>query len=475
MCGPIIYTGDMARQILLLITVLLLTSAFTRCDRQDDIVITINVDSEQRVSMTGGNFNGTLLDDDRFGSAIAAIGDLEADGVVDLAVGAPGDDSGGRDRGAVWILFMNSDGTVDTQEKIFAGDGDFNGILEDDDAFGRAVTGIADLNGDAILDIAVGAPGDDDGGTDRGAVWLLLLKQDGTVLDELKISDTDGNFNGDLKDGDRFGTALAVLGDLDGNGVTELAVGAPGDDEGDVDSGAVWILFMNGNGTVRTQQKIAFDTGGLDAFLRSGDAFGSAITNIDDLNLDNVSDILVGAPGDDDGGVDTGAVWVLYLAASGRVITQQKLSPLEGDFEGVLRPGDGFGEALANAGDVDRNGISDLLVGAPGDDDGGIDSGAAWLLFPGRDGKIDGAQKLSPREGLLGAVLAGGDRFGSAVAGIGNLDRDRATDLAIGAPFADDGGIDTGSVWVLFMDKVDTSTECERNAIFRFLGIVDCR
>jgi hypothetical protein len=98
-----------------------------------------------------------------------------------------------------------------------------------------------------------------------------------------------------------------------------------------------------------------------------------------------------------------------------------------------------------------------------------------WLLFPGRDGKIDGAQKLSQREGLLGAMLGGGDRFGSAVAGIGNLDRDRATDLAVGAPFADDGGIDTGSVWVLFMDKVDTSTECERNAIFRFLGIVDCR
>ena len=183
---------------------------------------------------------------------------------------------------------------------------------------------------------------------------------------------------------------------------------------------------------------------------------------------------MVGAPGDDDGGVDAGAAWVLFLDANGHAIDQQKISPLEGDFEGVIRPGDQFGYALANAGDVDNDGISDLLVGAPGDDDGGSDSGAAWLLFPGSNGKVNGAQKLSSLEGMLGATLTAGDRFGSAVAGVGNLDMERSTDLAVGAPFTDDGGIDTGSVWILFMDKVDTSTECERNALFRFLGIVDC-
>jgi len=464
----------MKRRISLLIPVLLLTAAFGSCQREDSVIITINVDSEQEISATAGNFDGTLLDNHRFGSAIAAIGDLEGDTVVDLAAGAPGDGILGVERGAVWILFMDSDGTVDLEQKISARDGDFNGTLRDGDAFGRAVTGIGDLNGDTILDIAVGAPGDDDGGNDRGAVWVLFLRQDGTVLDEAKISANDGNFGGDLDDGDRFGTALAVLGDLDGNGAADLAVGAPGDDDGELDAGAIWILFMNSNGTVRTEQKISFDSGGLDALLRSGDAFGSAIANIDTLNGDTVPDIVVGAPGDDDGGVDAGAAWVLYLAANGRVINQQKISPLEGDFEGIIRPGDEFGYALANAGDVDNDGISDLLAGAPGDDDGGSDSGAAWLLFPGWDGKVNGAQKLSPREGLLGASLAAGDRFGSAVAGVGNLDLRRATDLAVGAPFTDDGGIDTGSIWVLFMDNVDTSTECERNAIFRFLGIVDC-
>jgi hypothetical protein len=370
---------------------------------------------------------------------------------------------------------MNSDGTVDLEQRISAISGNFNGTLHDGDAFGSAITGIGDLNGDQILDIAVGAPGDDAGGTDRGAVWVLFLNQDGTVQDEAKISANDGSFGGSLDDGDRFGAALAVLGDLDGDRIADLAVGAPGDDDDSPDSGAVWILFMNSNGTVKAEQKISFNSGGLDALLHSGDAFGSAIANIDDLNRDTVTDIVVGAPGDDDGGVDAGAAWILYLTATGRVLDQQKLSPLEGDFTGAIRAGDAFGAALANAGDLDLDGISELLAGAPGDDDGGVDAGAVWLLFQGRDGKVNNTQKLSNAEGQLGAALASGDRFGSAVAGIGNLDVQRATDLAVGAPFTDDNGIDTGSIWVLFMDKVDTTTECERNALFRFFGIVDCQ
>ena len=129
--------------------------------------------------------------------------------------------------------------------------------------------------------------------------------------------------------------------------------------------------------------------------------------------------------------------------------------------EGTIHAGDELGAALANAGDLDRDGISELLAGAPGDDDGGTDSGAAWLLFQGRNGKVNHLQKLSRLEGQLGAALASGDRFGSALAGIGNLDGRRATDLVVGAPFSDDDGIndgtDTGSLWVLFMDKVETT------------------
>lgn len=443
-------------------------------DDGDSVVTTIGVDSAQQVSASEGNFTGPLLPGDRFASAIAVIGDLESDGVVDLVVGAPGDDEGGIDRGAVWILFMDNDGTVDSEAKISAGDGDFNGTLRDGDAFGSAASGIGDLNGDTILDIAVGAPADDDGGTDRGAVWILFLNQDGTVQDEAKISSTDGDFNGELDDGDRFGAAVTVLGDLDGDTIPDLAVGAPGDDEDSTDTGAVWILFMNRDGSVRDERKIAYDTGGLDPVLRSGDAFGTAVANLGDLNQDGRVDIAVGAPGDDDGAVDAGAAWILFLATDGRVSDAQKLSALEGEFSGELGGGDALGTALADTGDFDGDGISDLLLGAPGDDDGGTDSGAVWLTFMQRDGDSGDVQKISPLEGQLDIALASGDRFGSAVAVIGNLDGVRGMDLAAGAPLHDDDGIDTGSFWVLFMDNVDTSTECERNALLGFLGIVAC-
>ncbi|MGD2161166.1 MAG: integrin alpha, partial [Gammaproteobacteria bacterium] len=159
-----------------------------------ETTITTGVESTQKVSATAGNFEGTLDDNDRFGSAIANIGDLEVDGVIDLVVGAPMDDDGGIDRGAVWILFMNDDGTVDIEQKISDTEGNFTATLDDNDNFGSAVAGLGDLNGDNILDIAVGAPLDDDGGNDRGAVWILFLNADGTVQFTQKISSTAGGF-----------------------------------------------------------------------------------------------------------------------------------------------------------------------------------------------------------------------------------------------------------------------------------------
>jgi hypothetical protein len=133
-----------------------------------------DVDSERKISDESGNFNGDLEDGDQFGFALANIGDLEVDGVTDLAVGAPLDDDNGADRGAVWILFMDSDGEVDTYQKISDEEGDFDGDLDDGDRFGSAIAAIGDLNSDGFRDIAVSAPLDDDGGTDKGAIWILF-------------------------------------------------------------------------------------------------------------------------------------------------------------------------------------------------------------------------------------------------------------------------------------------------------------
>ena len=156
--------------------------------------------------------------------------------------------TGGQDRGAVYILFLNKDGTVKEYQKISDTEGNFEGELGDGDEFGSAVDSIRDFDGDGISDIIIGATEDDDGGQDRGAVYILFLNKDGTVKEYQKISDTEGNFEGELGDGDTFGRDVSIINDLDGDGISELAVGAYKDDDGGQDRGAVYILFLNKDG-----------------------------------------------------------------------------------------------------------------------------------------------------------------------------------------------------------------------------------
>lgn len=426
-----------------------------------ETTITTGVDSEQKVSDTAGNFEGVLEDNDQFGAAIASIGDLDLDGVIDLAVGAPRDDDGGTDRGAVWILFMNDDGTVDIEQKISNDEGKLSliDVLDDDDQFGSAVAELGDLNGDGILDIAVGAPLDDDGGTDRGAVWILFLNVDGTVQFTQKISDSEGFFNSFLEDNDQFGTAIANIGDLNNDLLPEIAVGAIGDDEGGTDRGAVWILSLAANGTVNNVQKVSDTSGDFIGTLQDGDFFGSSIAGIGDLDADGIEDVAVGAIGDDEGGVDRGAVWVLFMNLDNTVRFEQKISESNGNFNGGLNDNDHFGSSVAGIGDYNGDGIIDIAVGAAQDNDGGSNRGAVWVMFMESDGEIISKTKISSTSGDFTGTLTDGDLFGIALANIGDLNLDGIIDIVAGAKLDDDGGIDRGALWTLFMQPTETDID----------------
>jgi hypothetical protein len=413
----------------------------------------------QKVSDTAGNFEGVLEDNDQFGSAIANIGDLEIDGVTDQVVGAPLDDDGGTDRGAVWVLFMNDDGTVDIEQKISDSEGNFPAGLDDDDRFGSAVAGLGDLNGDTIQDIAVGAPSDDDGGTDRGAVWILFMNTDGTVQFTQKISNTEGGFSGILEDNDQFGAAVAGIGDLNNDLLPEIAVGAIGDDDDGTDRGAVWILSLTANGTVFSFQKVSDSSGDFAGTFRDGDLFGSSVAGIGDLDADGIEDIAVGAIGDDDGGIDRGAVWVLLMNDDSTVRFEQKISATDGNFNGGLNDNDHFGSSVAGLGDLNGDDIIDIAAGADLDDDGGSNRGAVWLMFMERDGGIISESKISSVTGNFTGTLTDGTQFGSALASPGDLDGNDAADLTVGAKLDDDGGADRGALWTLFMQQTNTDRE----------------
>ena len=413
----------------------------------------IRVEDEQKISETSGGFNGNLGNRDQFGSAVTDPGDLEADGVRDLAVGAPFDNGDGNDKGAVWVLFMDDNGEMDQEQEISSTAGSFGNNLDDDDLFGSAVAGIGDLNGDGAFDLAVGAPGNDTGGTDRGGVWILFLDTEGKVREKQKIADGAGDFDGSLDNKDRFGSAIADIGDVNGDGITDLAVGAPNDDDVSRNAGAVWILFMRMDGTVDAWQKISRDVGEFGGKLNADDNFGAAVAGIGDLDDDGIPDLVVGAPGGDDSGAERGEIWVLFLDIEGKVREEQKIADGTGGFNGDLGNDDRFGSAIAAIGDVNDDGVTDLAVGAPNDDDGSSDAGAIWILLMGADGRVDGWQKVSASAGGFNGKLSANDHFGAAVTGIGDLDSRGIEDLAVGAPGDDAGGLNKGALWILFMER----------------------
>src|SRR6185295_12309298 len=112
----------------------------------------------------------------------------------------------------------------------------------------------------------------DDGGTNKGAVYVLFLNTDGTVKQSTKISSTQGGLPVSLNIHDEFGRSLTALGDMDGDGVTELLVGTPEDDESGTNTGAMHVLFLNSNGTVKSYKRISKFSSGL--MLKPGDWFG---------------------------------------------------------------------------------------------------------------------------------------------------------------------------------------------------------
>lgn len=308
------------------------------------------------------SFTGGLNEDvngSRFGSAIAPLGDLDGDGVVDVAVGAPEDGDGGERKGAVWVLFLNRSGAVRAHRKISLLSGGFTGALDPLASFGSDVAPLGDLDGDGTIDLAVTTQPY----LRTGSVWILFLRPDGTVRANVEIAGDEEPAIATLGAGWGFGTSVAAIGDRDGDGDQELAVGEVRSPTG---SDALWFLHLHPSGQVESARRASTIPGGV---LSANDRFGSSLSSGADYDGDGIDDLVVGALGDT-GGFDTylqGAVWLLFLDPSGQIRGHRKLSGTFGCLDPVLRFGSQFGSASAPLGDRNGDGVPDLAVGAGGD------------------------------------------------------------------------------------------------------------
>jgi FKBP-type peptidyl-prolyl cis-trans isomerase len=333
----------------------------------------------------------------------------------------------------------------------------------EDRALLSAVAG--DFNGDGIADLAIGNPDATvSGHTLAGSVQILygtvptaFANSDGTrnsglngltAKNNLLITKSSAGLNSSPAANDRFGAALAV-GDFNGDGVADLAVGVPGQTVGGAaGAGAVYILFGSRTTGLKTTaaQLWTQNSSGILGMSEAGDHFGSALA-AGDFNNDHHIDLAIGVPNEGAGATsDVGAVNVVYGAVGGlKAKGNQMFSSLNGTAAGDL-----LGFALT-VGDFNADGSRDLAIGSPGRAVGGLAAaGAVNVLYGSRSGLQTSNMQLWTvgAGGVQGTATAAG-QFGFALSA-GDFNDDSRSDLAIGAPGENVGSTtNAGAVHVL--------------------------
>ncbi len=372
-----------------------------------------------------------------FAGPADAAGDHDGDGLPDLVIGAWGRTGGGSLSGAVYVV-----SGADAGGSLSGALASRTGVAASDSA-GYDVAGVGDLDGDGWDDVVVGAYGTDGGGSVSGGAYVLLGPLTGTA----SLSTADALLVGESA-GDAAGWAVGAAGDTDGDGTSEVLVGATGSDGGGSGAGRAYLLEGPLSGTVDLSAARALLTG-----EDASDAAGYAVAGAGDTDGDGLSDVLVGGVGSS---TDTGAAWLLLGSFSGSI----DLSAADATLTGAAA-GDAAGTSVAAAGDTDGDGYGDVLVGAPQADGAGSEAGAAYLV---RGPVTDTA--LSAADAVFTGASAQ-DRAGTSVGGGGDADGDGRADVLVGAYYESSAGTGAGATYLLYGSLSGTVSLGAADAVLR--------
>lgn len=355
----------------------------------------------------------------QFGYDIDTLGDIDNNGVIDIIVGAPFASDPGINDGQMYVLLLNPNNTIKNYQIISKSQGNLNLPNLGYSGYyyiGGTICNIGDFDHDGINDLAIGIE-------QKNKVFILLMDATGTVKNTIDIG---MNINSGY-----FGADICNLGDIDNDGVTDIAVGAY--------YSGLYIIRLNANGTFKNYSFISYSQAG----FTMNDNFSAFVQQIGDIDGNGIKDLAVGAHMFNN---NTGAVCIIKLDSNYNFLSKTIITNGSSNFTNSITS-DFFGIGISAVGDIDNNGITDIMVGCPGDDDNGQnteDYGAAYFLNLNGNG-IKSYSKFCHSSPNFSSILSQQDHFGFANIPLGDIDKDNQLDYAISAT----GDQNSGAVYIV--------------------------
>ncbi|MEH2026304.1 hypothetical protein [Nostoc sp.] len=416
---------------------------------------------------TNGFIINGIAADDYSGWSVSNAGDINNDGIDDLIIVRQNAEKG---FGQSYVVFggtnLGSGGTLNLSDLNGTNGFIINGIAADD-RLGISVSNAGDINNDGIDDLIIGVRGVSPNGiTEAGQSYVVFggtnLGSSGT----LNLSDLNGT-NGFIINGiakyDYLGTSVSNAGDINNDGINDLIIGASGASPNSnpyVEQSYVVFGGTNlGSGGILNLS----DLNGTNGFIINGIAafYGSerSLSNAGDINNDGIDDLIIGVRGANlNGKYDVGQSYVVFGATnvgSGGTLNLSDLNGTNGFFINGIAADDYSGWSVSNAGDINNDGINDLIIGTPvADANGNYDAGQSYVVFGGTNVGSGGTLNLSDLNGTNGFFINGiaaNDYSGSSVSNAGDINNDGIDDLIIGAFGASPNGKhQAGQSYVVF-------------------------